>query len=126
MPEVPLEEGRNRFIFDRGKYAPKDQRVKYQAFMPAPNGKTSVYRTSQLGDAEIWGLSERYVEPKIGRKTKARGELKVVDVRVAELQVLSTAEPPRHANIVNWPDTEDAQLSIAQVLAERSRLYVRA
>ena len=84
----------------------------------------SVFRVLSLDDADIWQLAVRWVEPKRGRRVKARAELAAVQVRDVGLSLEGAEPPPRHAAIRGWPD-KAARLSLMQMLAANAKLTVR-
>ena len=75
-------------------------RVKYPAFLPAPDHETSVFRRASLTDERLWGL---------GAEAAKRGTLHgaaVVQtgvVRRAGLDAWACEPPPHHANLIRWP-----------------------
>ncbi len=94
-----------RFIFSDDHYSAVNQRVKYGAFMPAPDGKASVYRTSECSEEEIGSIDQEHVSGKRtdGRKSKARADILAGQVREVKLDIVSEPSPhPRHANIERY------------------------
>ncbi len=79
-------------------------RVKYPAFLPAPDHETSVFRKTELTDEQLWEL---------GAEAAERGTLygaAVVQtgvVRRAGLDALASEPPPHHANLIRWPVLAD-------------------
>lgn len=73
----------------------------------------------------IWAIAVRHVEPLRGKATRARGDLAAIVITRIGLRLESEEPPPLHANIVGWPDTKDARMSLAQQLAAESRLVLR-
>lgn len=88
--------------------------MKHGAFLPSPNPETSVlevsvFRVFGLSDEEIWSIGDAGLRPP-GRSTLyARGDLTVTSVERNRLQVAPDDVPPRHANIVGWPDEKSEQ-----------------
>jgi len=54
--------------------------VKYGAYLPAPNGETSVYRISNLVEKEIWDIGRKYVAGPSKRTLRARGDTTAVEI----------------------------------------------
>lgn len=109
--------------------------VKVDAFLPArpkpphsPERQTSVYRTMNCGETEIWSIGDNYVanpKAKPKRCVLARGDLKAETVFSQDLRIAPHPTPHKlHANIVNWPNEESRELQKAKalVLAQKSRL----
>ena len=96
--------------------------VKPAAFLPAPDGTTSVFRIQELSEPEVWRLGDQYVARPRGRRLHGRGDLKHTNVTATGLRVEPDNSPPRHAAIVGWPDEKDAQMSVAQQLASTAVL----
>ena len=75
-------------------------RIKYPAFLPAPDHETSVFRKEALTNERLWEL---------GAEAAERGTLygaAVVQtgvVRRAGLDALACEPPPHHANLIYWP-----------------------
>src|SRR5262245_33266587 len=54
---VGRHEELTRFIFSRSHFSSIKNVVKHAAFMPGRDGKTSVYRTTDLSQLEAWNLA---------------------------------------------------------------------
>ena len=63
MPPAPVnsEENLSRFVTSKQYYRPSNNTIKWNAFMPNRNRETSVFRTYELSDDEIWALGERHI-----------------------------------------------------------------
>lgn len=121
-PQEPLA----RFLFNRKHYAREKGRVKPRAFQPAAkDNKTSVFRTIDLAEEEVWRLADEHAAGDRG-KAEARAVLLVRQVTDAGLRVEPDDIPPRHANLAGWPTAKDEWKSIAQELAAEATLIVRA
>jgi hypothetical protein len=59
------------------------------------------------------------------RNPKARGDIKVAQVRESQLDVLAAEPPPRHANLVGWPSEKSEQKLIAKQLAAGAILKLK-
>ena len=102
--------------------------VKYGALEPDArrDHKTSVYRTLDLNDQEIWHLGDERVGRPRGKDVIARAEITVEDVRSHGLLVEADDKPPRHANIAGWPAPKDEYRTRAMELARDATLRIRA
>lgn len=123
--QVSPEEKLTRYLFSKNHYSPQNNRVKYGAFLPNSNGKTSVFRISKLSEKKIWNIGETQVASSIGKSIKGRGDILARYVFLSKLEILPDNNPPRHANIVGWPDEKAEQKIIALELAENANLYLR-
>jgi len=73
-----------------------------------PNrGEVSVFRTSGLGASAIWEIGTK-MKP-MARTLHGRAEIRARAVRQKALDVMSAEPPPRHANIIGWPDDKSKQ-----------------
>jgi len=122
-PVLPTED-LTRYLFDSGKFAATKGRVKPGVFVPAKNGTTSVFRTSGLSDLQNWETGNS-VANELQRTLLARAEVKASCVP-EPLRIDPSEPPPRHANIVNWPESRDEQLMLAQQIAAEAQLVVKA
>ena len=120
LPKDPLA----RFIFSSGHFSREKQRVKHNAFMPAADGKTSVFRTKGLKEEETWPIGEEVAE-KRKQKLHARGDIVAADVSKVKLHAVPTETPPRHANIEDWPAEKSAQILVAIDLADAAKLFLK-
>ena len=100
--------------------------MKARAFHPAPSDhKKSVFRVRGLTEHEIWKLGDMYVALPRGKELRARAELLVEQITGVGLRVEPEEPPPRHANIVGWPEEKHEWMSRAQELAELATLRLR-
>jgi hypothetical protein len=128
-PTVAEDEIVTRYVFDKGYFSRSRRTVKYQAFWPH-NGETSVFRISQLSNAEVWSLGNEYVAKQRKRSLKARADIVTDAVMFAGLAVTGThlrvvaetSTHPLHANIAGWPEDESAIQMVAVELANRAVL----
>ena len=127
------DESVTRFVFDRDhirRSQPKHT-AKFQVFLPR-NGETSVFRVSQLSDAEVWKLGNDHVAKLRNRTIKARADIKVQVVESVGVEQghVSLAVVPEisthllHANIVGWPEEESAVQIIAVALADKAEVHI--
>ena len=120
QPEDPLA----RFIYSKSHFSRDNNRVKHNAFMPGPDSKTSVFRTKDLNEAATWAIGEG-VAQKREQTLHARGDILAADVSKANLTLVPSEPPPRHANIENWPAEKDAQMLKAIELADTAKLVTK-
>ncbi|MEW5816560.1 MAG: hypothetical protein AB1798_14350 [Spirochaetota bacterium] len=125
MNQVNPEEYLARYILHKSQFSAINQRVKYSAFLPAPNEETSVFRISNLSDSEIWRIGDREVAQKRGLPLLGRADISAFKVLSKNLKIIPDNTPPRHANIVGWPEEKSERMSIALELAENAQLHLR-
>ena len=110
-----------RFLYTKNHYRSLDQTVKHAAFMPPGSKRLSVFRIHDLQENEVWSLGDTLrTEPPLGR-----ADIKALDVAETGLTVDADDIPPRHANIIGWPD-ESSEIKLkALVLAEKALLRLK-
>jgi len=114
-----------RYINEKSKYAPFANRIKYNAMMPNLNRETSVYRTTDLTDKEIWEIGERYVGQIQNKEILGRGDLVASFIYSKSLFVEPDTEVHRlHANIIGWPSEKSKIKLLAIELAASARLVL--
>lgn len=101
-----------RYCASSSWFARETKRVKYPAFLPAPDDDTSVYRVTGLSLEAIWELARAHFVDSAGLPHRhhgvALGEAGVV--RDAGIEVVAQEPPPRHANLRGWPKHDDPEL----------------
>jgi hypothetical protein len=87
-------------------------RVKHQAFLPAPDHDTSVYRVCGMLPQEICDHAERYFVDTDNQPHKHHGAalIEATSVRAAGIDATAHEGPPHHANLRGWPRHEDPEL----------------
>lgn len=125
LEQVNQEENLTRYILHTNHFSALHRRVKYAVFMPAPNRETSIFRTSNLSDNEIWGIGGSEVAQKRGLPLLGRADISAFHVFDKELKVIPDNKPQRHANIIGWPEEKSEQKLIAMELAENAQLHLR-
>ncbi len=123
--EVAASEPICRFVFGTDYYRRSDKSVRHNAFMPNNAGETSVYRTISLNDEKICDLGECFVAPM--RKKPIKGWAKILASRITEqkLRIDPKLIPhDRHANIVDWSESNDENKLIALKLSRKSKLHL--
>lgn len=92
--------------------------MKPSGVMPAKDGKTSVFRIGGLTDLSVLAIGRRQVGEKRG--LHGWGVFEVRAVLNVGLRLEPDDVPPRHANIVGWPEDKDAIIEMAQDLSARA------
>lgn len=114
-----------RYIFSSKQYSINNGRVKYGAYLPAPNGEVSVYRISGLSEEEIWKIGREYVAKPRGKTLYARGDTTAAVITRTRLDIVAETTPhPLHANIINWPSEKGEQKMLALEIANEAKLAV--
>ena len=98
-----------RYIFSARHFSREKLRVKAEAFMPS-RGEVSVFRIDGLDEEAIWEIGND-VALKREQTLYARGDTKANDIRNIQdeeirLDIVRDEPPPRHANIVGWPEND--------------------
>jgi hypothetical protein len=78
--------------------------------------------TEGLSSEQIWILGEKHVTTSI----YGRAELTLAAVSEVGLKVKVDNKPPRHANIIGWPNQKSKQKLYALKLADKSSLLLRS
>ena len=117
--EVAPAEELAKFILSNSHFSAPKQRVKAAAFIPPPGKGSSVFRISELALEDVRIIGSAVAAARQPPRTLyGHAALTARAVFEASLDVVAVEPPPRHADIVGWPDEKDAQLEIAQSLAE--------
>jgi hypothetical protein len=100
LPDVVSdEEDLARFLVSSRWYNSKG--AKPAAFLPNPKDwETSVFRHNGDPRDELWSLFTDHVR---GPSLHGAGIVKAHDVKSAELEVVASEPPPKHAAIRGWP-----------------------
>lgn len=123
--QVRPEENLTRYILHKKHFSIERKKAKYAAFLPAPNGETSVFRVSGLDDNAIWEIGDKEVAIRRGIPVLGRSDILASRVFSRTLKILPDDNPPRHANITGWPEEKSEQKLIAMELAEDAQLYLK-
>jgi hypothetical protein len=123
MPDPVTEsESLSRFIFEKGLIRP-DYTLRHTVFMPnKKNGETSVFRISGISEEQIWNIAFDVAKKRV-KQLFGRADILASKVFAKELQVVPKEPPPRHANIIGWPDDPSLTKSIAQELADEATAH---
>jgi len=125
LDQIKPEENLARYILRKDHFSAQQKRVKYVVFMPAPNGKTSVFRISSLSENEIWEIGSREVAQKRGIPLLGRADISAFHIMDNNLKLILDNNPPRHANITGWSSEKSEQKLIAMELAENAQLHLK-
>ena len=121
MRYVDASEILARYIFTKNHYRTSDNTVKYSAFLPPPDKRLSVFRTSGMGEHAIWALGESLRQQRL----KGRADIRAAAVVETGLAIDADDIPPRHANIVGWPDDHSAIMLKALELSQQAHLRLK-
>ncbi len=111
LPEqISDDEPLARFLTSRSQY--NQQGPKAAAFLPSPaDNMTSVFRHDKEPVEGLWRIAQQALQARVAYGAAI---VTAVHVRNAGLLVQAEEPPPRHANIVGWPnDPDDVELSRA-------------
>jgi hypothetical protein len=126
MESVATYETLTRFVMQSNWFRSSDRRVKYAAFMPnLRNGETSVFRISDLSDVEVWAIGDDTVATLRERPILGRADITASLVMANKLNLVPDEPPPRHANIVGWPQDKERQRIVALELASEDVFHER-
>ena len=113
-----------RFLVSSNHFAKAKDHVKASAFMPAQDLTLSVFQIKGLAEREIWTTGKKHVSEPRGRTLYGRADILVGNVREAGLRIDPDDKPPRHANIVDWPEDKPRQKLLALDLASKAALVL--
>lgn len=113
----------SRFIIDKSYYRSSDGTARHNAFMPSREGETSVYRTENLNDDEIFEIGRVFVAERRSKPLRGRADIQASHVFDQNLEILPQPEVHRrHCSIVDWPEDKSKIRQIAVVLAAKASL----
>jgi hypothetical protein len=122
--EINGQEAIARYITSSRWYSREKNIVKPLTFMPPPDLKLSVFRIDNLSEPEIWKIGfEKVISKMIQPKNlHGRADIQALNILENNLQIEPDNTPPRHADIIGWPELKEEQKSIAQELAAKASL----
>jgi hypothetical protein len=122
LPEkVAPAEALAKFILSSRHFSAAKKRVMSAAFIPPPGKGSSVFRISELALEDVRIIGSAVASARQPPRTLYGHALLLAQaVLEASLDVVAVEPPPRHADIIGWPNEKDAQLEIAQSLADAS------
>jgi hypothetical protein len=117
-----------RYLLSRSQFSPQKKKVKSSAFLPPPDLRLSIFRVVGLTEDTIWEISEKEVVQKQStpKTLYGRAEVMATTVRETGLTIDPDNDPPRHANILGWPEEKSEQKLIALELSESAKLKLRS
>jgi len=121
MERLDRTETLARYLYSKNQYRPSDNSVKHNAFIPPPNKQLSVFRITALLENEIWRIGDSLSD----RTPLGRADIQAESVYDADLLIFLDDIPPRHANIINWPEEQSAIKLKAIELAQKARLELK-
>jgi len=111
-----------RFIRPKQKrYVTSDGGVRTAAFSTGNDGKVSVFVTSNMLLNDIWGHGDAHFPHEI----IGRAYLKAQVVLDEGLGIDFNNVPPKHADIIGFPDAKDLNLAKRQALAAKAKFDKR-
>jgi hypothetical protein len=124
--EIDGQETIARYLTSKRWYSREKNVVKPQAFMPPPDLRLSVFRIDNLLEPEIWKIGFKKVIGNMNqpRNLHGRADIQALNILQINLQINPDNTPPRHANIVGWPELKEERKSIAQELAAKASLML--
>jgi hypothetical protein len=108
-----------RFIHESNKIAKGGPipRVKPGAFQPPPDLMLSTAHVTQLGEAEVWAIGRRTLNPR-RRKLYGRADLRVAEYEKGSLIASrDNDEFERHTVVTGWPNPSDPDARKPAILA---------
>ncbi len=114
-----------RFLLQKNHFKRAENRATPEAFMPPPDLKLSVYQITNLPDVQIWTLGRNVLQQHPQPRLYGRADVRVGGVHDQKLKAVRDDDPPRHVNVVGWPnyaDGKDLVKSLAQQLAKSAKL----
>jgi hypothetical protein len=132
--DIDAAERISRYLLIKNHFNPRTGHVSPQAFKPtSPKNegdvrKTSIYRTKELAEAEVWTLGDDYVTKLHSGHLSvlARADTQAQKILELDLKIDPDGVPhPRHANIVSWPDGQEVRQMNAVSLARSAQLVPR-
>lgn len=124
---VNQNESLARFISEkRGYFSVEKKSVLPRTFMPPINLRLSVFRIDGLELEEVWQIGQTEVIDVLPQPKPLYGmaSIKASKVRECELEIEASKNPPRHADILGWPE-KAKQKSVAQQLAAEAKLILK-
>lgn len=121
---IDSKEQAARFLRQSSYVVKSSGRIKHNAFLPAPDHDTSVFRIEGIDQRDVQALAKEHVKE---RSKNGAAIFRADVVSDAKLHIEAQEPPPRHANIRAWSMNDDPDLrkserkTAAMVLAEESK-----
>jgi hypothetical protein len=116
-----------RFLLQKNHFKRAGNRPIPEAFMPPLDLKLSVYQITNLPEMDIWTLGRGVLREHPQPRLYGRADVRVGVVHDQKLKAIRDDNPPRHVNVVGWPnyaDGKDLMKSLAQQLAKSAQLHL--
>jgi hypothetical protein len=120
LDNIDVQETLARYIYSRNHYRSSDHTVKHSAFIPPKDKRLSIFRISSLSESEIWSIGGTLR----AQSLLGRADIKALSIWETGLSIDPDDTPPRHANIVGWPNEDSAIMLKAIELAEKAQLHL--
>lgn len=112
-----------RYLTHSNQFAAVAKNVKTSVFMPH-HMALSVFGIEYLSEQQIWNLGAENLSLNENRPIKGRAEILADTVTTIGLLLSKDNNPPRHANIIGWPEMKSEQKLYAGKLALRANLVL--
>lgn len=133
--EVDAGERITRYLTSPKWFNTRTEHISPQAFKPSPPNppvrpvrRTSVYRTQDYSDSEIWAIGEEYVTERHAHQLPVlgRADIQAQIILNEDLSIVPRPYPhPHHADIENWPENDEQRQVKALALARKAQLLVK-
>lgn len=129
LPEIVEDaEVTARYLVSSSWFAATTGRVKPNAYLPARDNDTSVFRIDVSHKEELWAVGMEVLKD---RPFHGAAFVETSVIRKAGLNVVAAEPPPKHANIRGWLTSDDPELqkarriSTAQLISEEAILSLK-
>ena len=126
--KVNSSESLARYLTHHNHYSTSKSVVKASAFLPPPTLRLSIFRIDKLTLEEVLEIGRVNVVsvmPLPRENVYGFANIKASAVYENNLDVDPDNNPPRHADIVGWPQERSERKLIAEELAARATLRLR-
>ena len=130
--KVNPSESLARYLTHHSHYNSLKNVVKPSAFQPPPDLHLSVFRIDGLAPKEVWKIGQANVINAMsphGKSIHGFADIKASAVYETNLDVDPDNSPPRHANIIGWPEGPERKSNrklLALELAARATLRLQS
>ena len=114
-----------RYLFSRNQYSLQRARVKRGGLLPKKGGGLSVFLIDGCDEPARWALGDTYVAPLRGKPMRSGAGLEHNVFVSLGLTITSKEPPPRHRDVIGWPEEQEKRLEIANELALQARLVTK-
>jgi hypothetical protein len=133
--EVDPGERITRYLTNPKWFNATTKNISPQAFKPASPKppvrlvrRTSVYRTLDCIDLEVWMIGDEYVTKRHAHQLPVLGRADIQNqiILTEGLSIVPQPDPhPRHANIENWPESDEQWQAKSLALARNAQLLIK-